>query len=149
MIFWIKFAQKGFFPSKTEESKHHHWIQHIPISLHSKFYFKQIIRNFGTKFIQKRYFQSRKEKGNITIEFCIFELVTVGNFSLNWQFWISGPNLLSKYAVPVFGTHETIYAALASRTTERIKCCNWKPENFEYITFFQKFWQNPKKCERR
>ena len=28
------------------------------------------------------------EKVNITIEFCIFELVYVLNFSLNWQFLI-------------------------------------------------------------
>ena len=37
---------------------------------------------------QKRYFQSETEKVNIIIEFCIFKLVLVPNFSLNWQFWI-------------------------------------------------------------
>ena len=33
---------------------------------------------------------------NITTEFCIFELVNVPNFNLNWQFWFLEPNLLKK-----------------------------------------------------
>ena len=50
---------------------------HIWISLHTKCYFKQTILNSGTKFAQKKCFQSKREKVNITIEFCIFELVKV------------------------------------------------------------------------
>ena len=34
------------------------------------------------------------EKVNTTIEFCIFKLVYVPNFKLNWQFLFLGPNLL-------------------------------------------------------
>ena len=33
---------------------------------------------------------------NITIEFCIFELVLIPNFSLNWKFWFVEPNLPQK-----------------------------------------------------
>ena len=33
---------------------------------------------------------------NITIEFYIFEIALVPNFSLNWQFWFFGPNLPKK-----------------------------------------------------
>ena len=33
---------------------------------------------------------------NITIEFCIFDLVMVPNFSLNYQLWIFGQNLPKK-----------------------------------------------------
>ena len=29
---------------------------------------------------------------NITIEFCVFELGQLPNFSLNWQFWFFGPS---------------------------------------------------------
>ena len=30
------------------------------------------------------------------MEFCVFELFQVPNFSLNWQFWVFGPNLSKK-----------------------------------------------------
>ena len=48
------------------------------------------------KFAPKWYFQSKTEKVNSTTKFCIFKLVLVPNFSLNWQFWFSGPNLPKK-----------------------------------------------------
>ena len=41
---------------------------------------------FLDQIAQKRYFWSKTEKVNITIEFCIFELNNVLNFSLNLQF---------------------------------------------------------------
>ena len=41
----------------------------------------------------KRYFRSKTEKANTAIDFCIFELVKVSNFTLNGQFWFYGPNL--------------------------------------------------------
>ena len=40
------------------------------------------ILNFEIKFAQKGYFLSKTEKVNIAIEFYIFELVYVQNFSL-------------------------------------------------------------------
>ena len=52
--------------------------------------------NFWTKPGKKSYIRWRAEKLNTTIEFCIFNLVEVPNFSLNWQFWIFGPNLPRK-----------------------------------------------------
>ena len=36
--------------------------------------------------------RSKTGKVNTTIEFYIFEIVLVPNFSLNWKFWIFGPN---------------------------------------------------------
>ena len=36
--------------------------------------------------------RSKTEKVNIIIKFYIFKMVLVPNFSLNWQFWIFGPN---------------------------------------------------------
>ena len=38
---------------------------------------------------------------NITTEFCVFELVKVPNFTLNWQFWFFGPNLAKEYLVKI------------------------------------------------
>ena len=46
-----------------------------------KSHFKKTILNFGTKLVQKGCLQSDTEKVNITIEFCIFELVWGSNFS--------------------------------------------------------------------
>ena len=46
---------------------------------------------FWNKFTQKWYFQSKTKKVNITIEFCIFELVQVSIFNLNNIFVILGP----------------------------------------------------------
>ena len=50
---------------------------------------------FWTKFAQKEYFRSWTEKVT-TIEFCIFELVQVSSFTLNWQLWLPGPNFPKK-----------------------------------------------------
>ena len=49
-----------------------------------------------TKFTQKGHLRWKTEKLNITVKFCIFELVYVSSFSLNWQFWFFGPNLHRK-----------------------------------------------------
>ena len=40
---------------------------------------------FLIKFTQKGYFLSKPKKVNTTNQFCIFELVSVPNFSLSWQ----------------------------------------------------------------
>ena len=49
----------------------------------TKFQLKLKILILLTKFAQKRYFWSKTEKVNITIEFCIFELVWIPNLSLD------------------------------------------------------------------
>ena len=48
---------------------------HIQIILGIKFHFEQTVLNIGITFAQKRYFWSKTEKVNITIDFCIFKLV--------------------------------------------------------------------------
>ena len=60
----------------------------------TKFQHKQTILIFWTEFAQKRHFWSNKRKVNISIEFCIFELIWVPNLSLNRKFWSFGPSLL-------------------------------------------------------
>ena len=64
-----------------------HWILHIWINLGTKFLLKLTSLIFWIMFVQKGYFQSKTNKMNSTIEFCIFELVWVTDFNLNWQFW--------------------------------------------------------------
>ena len=50
-------------------------ILHIRIRLATKCRLKLIILIFWTKFAQKGYFQLKKEKVNITIDFRIFKLL--------------------------------------------------------------------------
>ena len=69
---------------------------HIWISLVTEFQSKRKILIFWIKFTQKGYFRSKITNVNTTIKFCIFKLILVPNFSLNWQFWFFGPNLLKK-----------------------------------------------------
>ena len=93
--------RKIYFQSKTHK-KWTLWILHIQISLSTNFHLKLTIAIFWTKFGKKgSYFQSKTDKTDITIEFCIFELVFVSNFTLNmflnilkiskislfWTFW--------------------------------------------------------------
>ena len=51
---------------------------------------------FWTKFTQKGYFGSKTGKEIISIEFCIFKLVLVPDFSMNWQLWVFRLNLVRK-----------------------------------------------------
>ena len=98
LIFGTNFQKKVYFRSKAEKSEHHYWILHNWISLSTNFQFKLTIAIFfGARFPKKgSYFQSKTDKIDTTIEFCIFELVFVWNFTLNKQFWIFGPNLPKK-----------------------------------------------------
>ena len=96
--FWFleQISKKMYFLPKTQ-NEHHYWILHIRISLSTNFQLKLTIAIFWTKFAKKgSYFQSKTDKIDTTIEFCIFELVFVSNFTLNKQFWIFGPNLPKK-----------------------------------------------------
>ena len=58
-----------------EKSEHHNQIQHIPFSLGTKFKLNQTVFIFWIKFAQKCHLKPKAEKVNITIEFCIFEVV--------------------------------------------------------------------------
>ena len=91
LIFGTNFQKKY---TSSRKQKNHYWILHIRISLSTNFQLKLTIAIFWTKFAKKgSYFQSKTDKIDTTIEFCIFELVFVANFTLNKQFWIFGPNL--------------------------------------------------------
>ena len=84
MIFWTKCARKGCFQSKIKKSEYHPRILHIRISLGTKFQLKLTILIFWDQICLKNgEFQSETKKVNITIEFCVFELVEIPNFSLN------------------------------------------------------------------
>ena len=89
-------SKKWVFPVYNRKSEHHNWILQIRISLGTKFQLKLKILIFWISFTQKRKFRLETKKVNIIIEFCISNLVYVPNFSLNWQFWFSGPSLTKK-----------------------------------------------------
>ena len=63
------------FVVKNSKSEQHHWILHIRISLGTRFQLNLTILIFRTRFAQKRYFWSKAEEVNTTIEFSIFKLV--------------------------------------------------------------------------
>ena len=67
--------KRVFTVYSKKKSKHHHWILHIQIILGTKFQPKLTILIFWTKFAEKGFFQSTKERVNTTIEFRKFELV--------------------------------------------------------------------------
>ena len=93
----ILIQKKVYFRSKRPKNEHHYWILHIQISLSTNFQLKLTIAIFWTTFAKRgSYFQSKTEKIDTTIEFCIFELVFVSNLTLNKQFWIFGPNFPKK-----------------------------------------------------
>ena len=69
-------SKKSILPVKNTKNEHHYWILHIRISLSTNFQLKLTIAIFWTKFAKKgSYFQSKTDKIDTTIEFCIFELV--------------------------------------------------------------------------
>ena len=76
----------------NRKSEYQQWFLHIRISLANKFQLKLSILIFWTQFASKGN-SSWKQEVNITIEFCIFELVYVPNFNINWQFWVFGQSL--------------------------------------------------------
>ena len=69
---------------------------HIRISPSTKFQLKQTVLIFETKFTCKGYFRCKISKVNIIIEFNIFEIVYIPNFTSNKPSWIFGPNFLNK-----------------------------------------------------
>ena len=84
--FWFseKISEKSILLVENTKNEHHYWILHIEISLSTNFQFKLTIAYFWTKFAKKgSYFQSKTDKIDTTIEFCIFELIFVSNFTLN------------------------------------------------------------------
>ena len=64
-----------FFNQICSSSECHRGILDFRNILDTKFQLKLTILIFWTKFAKKGYFQSKAEKLNIPIEFCIFELV--------------------------------------------------------------------------
>ena len=69
LIFGLQLPKKDNSSLKRIKNKHHHWTVHI-----QKGYFAQ-----------KGYFLWKTENQKTPIDFCLFELVKVPNFSLNWQ----------------------------------------------------------------
>ena len=91
---------------KTQKDEHHYWIRHVRISLSTNFQLKLTIAIFWTKFAkQGSYFQSKTDKIDTIIKFCIFELVFVSNFTLYKQFWMFGPNFPKKH---IYGQNRKI-----------------------------------------
>ena len=84
---------KRVFPFENKRSEERHWILHIWVNLGIKFHLKLTILIFWTKLVQNMYFRSKIKNVKSVIEFCIFKLVYVWSFTLDWQFWHFGPNL--------------------------------------------------------
>ena len=88
-------SQKRIFPIENRKTEHHHRVFHIRISLNTKFQLKLTLLTFWTKFVQNRYFQSKKIKWkqhwilNIEISWGI-------NFQFEQAIWVFGPNLPEK-----------------------------------------------------
>ena len=66
--------KKSIF-GQNEKSEHHHWILDIWISLSTKFSLKLEMFIFWIKFTPKGYFRLKMGKVNISVEFCISDLV--------------------------------------------------------------------------
>ena len=95
--FWDKFPKKGIPPVKNTKKWTSLLNLHIWIGLSTNFQLKLTIAIFWAKFAKKiTCFQSKTDKIDTTIEFCVFELVFASNFTLNKQFWIFGQNLPKK-----------------------------------------------------
>ena len=76
-----------YFQSKTHKNEHHYGVLLIPVSLSTNFQLKLTIAILWIKFAKEgSYFQSKTDKLDTTIEFCILELVFVSYFTLNKQF---------------------------------------------------------------
>ena len=90
--------------------------------------------NFGKKFAEKGCFRSKTEKVNITMEFCIFELVSVPNFSLHWQFWFLYQICL-KTVFPVWNW-KTAVLRVPVVVTYYIKLCRTGADRHKVILMF-------------
>ena len=65
-----------------QKNEHRYWILYIRISRSTNFQLKLTNAIFWTKFDKKNsYFQSKSDKIDTTIEFCIFEKIFVSNFT--------------------------------------------------------------------
>ena len=76
-FFWTKLAQKVYFQSSTNKkipNKHYSWIQHIWISVGTKFCLNQTILSCWFKLTQKEYFCCKKENLSTSIKFSTFQL---------------------------------------------------------------------------
>ena len=108
--FLKQFSRTRILPNKNTENEYYHWILYIRISLGIKLYSEQRNLNFGTKFAPNRFLWSKTEKVNITIKFCIFELVLGPNFSFSWKFVFFRANLpkkdiRKKWTLPLHSAH--------------------------------------------
>ena len=86
VIIWAKPCQIECFRS-DQKCENHYQIKHVRFSTGTKFHIEQTILIFWAKFVLKRYFRSKIEKVNTTIEFSIFTLIQVPNVILKRQFW--------------------------------------------------------------
>ena len=88
-------SQKSILPIENRKTEPHHRVFHIRISLNTKFQLKLTLLTFWTKFVQNRYFQSKKIKWkqhwilNIQISWGI-------NFQFEQTIWVFGTNLPKK-----------------------------------------------------
>ena len=97
MIFWTKFAQKGYFQSKTEKNKNHNRTRHSQMRLGTKFLLKQTILNFRTIFVlwvekspnvKFRWDWFKKRCASLAIHDCNFRNKKIEKVKIIWgKFW--------------------------------------------------------------
>ena len=86
LIFGTNYQKKYISRKHKKRTSLQFFIFELPI-LSTAFQLKLTITIFQTKLAKKgSYFQSKTDKIDNIIEFCIFELVFVSNFTLNKQF---------------------------------------------------------------
>ena len=90
LIFWIKVAQKRYFPSK-KKIKHRHWIRHIQFTLITEIQLKTGNFNFWTKFSQKSY-SWRIKKSEHHHWFLHFWISLAKYLGFKWQICLFQPN---------------------------------------------------------
>ena len=96
--FLEQFFRKSILQVENTKNYSNNWILHIWLSLSTSLQPKLTVAIFWINLPKKStYLQSKTDKIDTTIEFCIFELVFVSDFTLKKQFWIFGANFPRKH----------------------------------------------------
>ena len=112
---------------ENTKNEHHYWILHIQISLTTNFQLKLTNAIFWTRFAKKgSYFQSKRDKINATIVFCILVLVSnfnsnmflnilkISKISLFWTFWKKNWLSLASWALFIVKLYKAFQTALCN-----------------------------------
>ena len=77
MLFFVQSLKENVILVQSRANEHYLCIQHNWVNRDTKFHLSHTNLVFWTKFYQKRYFWSKTEKVNITIEFGIYIYISL------------------------------------------------------------------------